>query len=180
MYLANLEDVFNNSLQELLSSEVHLFKEFPRLIEGAYSSELKSMLTKHYEETRKHMLSLEELIRLRSTPSQSVPCRVIDALIKRGVELSEKRGEPILLDLALIFIMRQIEMYEIAAYESARLMGEALSLHDGVKLLDSIILDAQEVERSWVVLGEDMIDSVSFDRAERASLKVGGSQEGVL
>jgi ferritin-like metal-binding protein YciE len=160
MALTRLESLLNEHLQELHAAETHLVKEMPRLIQGALSSEFKSMLQQHAVESERHADYLEGLLKERGLPLHEVRCKPIDLLLKRGLEISERRGDTVLLDLSLISVLRQIETYERCAYETTRTLAEALDLNNIVKTLDLHIRDEGQMEQSWSVLIEDMVDSL--------------------
>jgi ferritin-like metal-binding protein YciE len=158
--MTRLESLFNEHLQELHAAETHLVNEMPRLIQGALSSEFKSMLQQHAVQSEKHAAYLEGVLKQRGLPLHEIRCKPIDLLIKQGLEIAERRGDTVLLDLSLISVLRQIETYERCAYETTRTLAESLDLLDVVKTLDLHIQDEGQMEQSWTVLIEDMVDSL--------------------
>lgn len=163
MAYSTLQELLNEQLVQLYAAKSHLAKVLPSLIEGISSSEFKSCLRLHLEQTKKHVESLEsELINLNGSV-QGTRCKVIDALIQQGMELFERPGDEVLLDTGLIFVMRHIENYECSCYEHARTIAEVLGYKRLVAMLDQHKEEDEEMERSWTVLGEDMIDTVHVE-----------------
>lgn len=163
MMYSTLDGLLNDQLLEIYAAEAHLVRAMPQFLEGASSSEFQSFLRIHLEETEKHLNGLDAVLSARGLSSAGAKCRVVDALIKHGSEIAERRGNEIILDLGLIFVMRQIENYERCAYEIARTMAETLNLVELVEILDQNLKDEEEMERSWTVLSEDMIDTLHVE-----------------
>lgn len=160
MLYQSLKSLLNLQLQELYVMETHLAREMQRYIEGAVSSEFKSQLNRHTEETRKHSENLARLLRQRNIDPNQARCRTFDALIKRGGEIVESRGSDMLIDLGLVLQMRSIETLEQRAYEDAKMIAEALGEDDVVEIIDAHLRDEGQQECSWTVLAEDMVDEI--------------------
>jgi ferritin-like metal-binding protein YciE len=103
----------------------------------------------------------------------------MDALLRRASEVAQSRGDDRLLDLALIFIMRKIESYEQGAYEDAKTVAEALNETEVISVLERHILEEGQQERSWTVLGEDMVDSLVASAVSTKGIKVEQGEKGV-
>jgi ferritin-like metal-binding protein YciE len=112
---------------------------------------------------------MAQLLKGRSLDPHEGKCRVIDSLLKKGQEILQSRGEDAVLDLGLVFIMRKIDLLEQSGYEDAKTVAEALGEDSVVKILEQHIREEGQHERSWVVLGEDMVDSLALKGAGRLS-----------
>jgi ferritin-like metal-binding protein YciE len=137
------------------------------------------MLRQHAQESEKHARYLEGLLKERGLPLHAVRCKPIDLLLRQGLEIAERRGDTVLLDISLIAVFRHIETYERCAYETARLLAEALNLADIVKALDAHIRDEGQMEQSWTVLSEDMIDSLHKESGAQKPARPTSAQGGV-
>ena len=155
-----LRSLLDLQLQELYAAEAHLARELKHYIDGAVSTELKSQLVKHKEDTEHHAEGLATLLQKRSLDLHGVTCRVMDALIKRGNEIIQSRGDDMLLDLGLVLTLRAIDTLEHSWYENAKTMAEALGEEEVVRVLNRYLREEGQQERSWTVLAEDMIDAL--------------------
>jgi ferritin-like metal-binding protein YciE len=178
MALLRLESLFNGHVQELHAAETHIVKDMPRLIQGALSSEFKSMLQQHAEVSARHARNLEQLLKQRGVALHTAHCKPIEVLLKQGLEIAERRGDTVLLDLHLISVLRQIESYQRCAYETARTLADALELVDVAKILDTHIREAGQMEQSWTVLSEDMVDSLNQEVVGQKRVRPATSQGG--
>jgi ferritin-like metal-binding protein YciE len=66
------------------------------------------------------------------------------------------------LDVGLAFILRAIETYEQCAYNTAQTLAEALELHDVAEILQTSARDKENMDQSFTVLSEDMIDATQL------------------
>ena len=174
MAYSSLHALLDDQIQELYAAEHDLVRRLPLLSEGACSTELKHCIQAHAEETEKQVDRLEHILRARGLPLRARSHRAIEALVRQGLELIERRGNETLLDLGLIFILRHIEDIERGSYEIARTIAESLDASDIVKTLDQSRDEEDLMERSLTVLGDDMIDSVAAEMSAMGREKFSG------
>ena len=165
MSLTRLDSLLLEYVQELHACEAQVAKEMPRLVEGALSSELQTLLKSHGEESARHEASLAGVLKQSSASVHGVRCRVAETLLKHALEVADMRGNSVLLDLSLILVLRQLESFERGLYESVAAIAEVLEQHDLVKILNSFASDEEQMEQSLTVLGDDMMDSLQRERA---------------
>jgi ferritin-like metal-binding protein YciE len=177
MHYPSLQSLLDAKLQEIYAAEAHVAREIKHFVDGAASSEIKSQLVKHGEETAHHAESLAAILKKRNLDPHQAKCRVIDVLIKKGHDIIQSRGSDALLDLGLVLTMRAIDTFEQCSYEEARPVAEALGEGEVVQLLEKHLREEGQQERSWMVLAEDMIDalvSVSANSKQPPAQGVGG------
>jgi ferritin-like metal-binding protein YciE len=159
MSFRSVEELLDDQLQELHAAEVHAVKGLPALLGGAFSEELKSLLQRHIKESESHERALAAILKKRSISPHLGRCRVVDAMLKRGREIAEMRGDSVVLDVGLAFVLRALETYEQCAYSMAKTLAEALDLRDVAEVLHTNYRDEEKMEQSVTVLSEDMIDA---------------------
>jgi ferritin-like metal-binding protein YciE len=164
---SRLESLLNDQLKELYAAEVHLSKGMPRLLEGVYSSELKTLLEEYQEQCEAHEKSILKLLKQQSTTLHAPHCKAVDALVKRALEISQARGDATLLDVELLSVFCQIGSYTKCAYELARTVSETVNDSEALKVLDAHMRDEVIIEQSCTVLFEDMIDSMYAEGVRR-------------
>ncbi len=156
-----LKSLLDLLLVDIYAAEQHLSRELKNFVDGAVSAEFRSQLEKHLHETEAHVRSVAELLKSRSLDPHEGKCRILDSLLRKGQEILQSRGDDAVLDLGLVFIMRKIDLLEQSSYEDAKTLAEAIGEDAVVKVLEQHIRDEGQHERSWVVLGEDMVDSLA-------------------
>lgn len=166
MALPSPRALFIEILHALHSSEHQLVKALPRIRDGASSRELRSMVGDCLIESESHCEWMEGIAQLVQEKLGGERCRVMEAFVKRGVDLTERRGDERILDLALVMDVRQIWNYRKSSYEIARSIAEVLEEGDIVKILDQTLADCERTERALLLLSEDMTDSVMHERRE--------------
>lgn len=160
MLYQTLQSILDMQLQELYAAESHLARELKHFIDGAVSAEFKSQLAKHSQETEQHAQAMHALLQKRNIDAHEAKCRVIDALIKRGGEIVQSRGDDMLLDLGLVLTMRTIDIVEQSTYEGAKTIAEALGEDEVAMVLERHLREEGQQECSWTVLAEDMVDAL--------------------
>lgn len=176
---SSLHVLLDEQLQELYSAEHELARRLPLIAEGASSSELRHSLHEHIEQTEKQVDALEHILKARGLPLRGRNHRGIDALVRQGLEIIERRGNETSMDLNLLFVLRHIEDLERGSYEIARSLAEVLEATDLVKTLDRLRNEEDQMERSLIVLSDDMIDTVAaevFSKRSESSHREGEVQ----
>jgi ferritin-like metal-binding protein YciE len=169
MSFNSLSALLDDQLQELHAAEEHLAKNLPALLQGVYSAELRLLIEQHSKESESHEKNLAEILIKRGISPHAGRCKVVDALLKRAREVSEARGNSVVLDVALICILQSIGASERSAYESAKTVAESLNVSDVVNVLLVHAREENAREQSLTVLSEDMTDSMQTRRAPEAA-----------
>ena len=66
MKLESLHDLYFNELHDLYDAEEQIVKALPKMIESSNSTELRTALAEHLEQTRAQVRRLEQIFRLHS------------------------------------------------------------------------------------------------------------------
>lgn len=177
MTLSNLHSLLVEQLRALYAAESQLVRGIPKLIEGVSSSELKSLLSQHLEETEKHIERLDVVAAQLHEKLSGQRCRVVEALLKEAVELTERRGDDRVLDAGVLSLIRMIENFEKTAYEIARDLVAVLNESESLKAIDSNLLDENRCEQSMTVLFEDLVDSIHDEVRAVPSRPAAGLEE---
>lgn len=121
-------------LREQLYTEQQLVETLPELISEAGDTELKGDLEHHLEETRDHVERLEKVFAALGEKPQPKKSAVLDSLKKTHKELSGKAEGP-LLDFIVAASAASTEHHEIAVYDAAITVADALGETEVSKLL---------------------------------------------
>jgi ferritin-like metal-binding protein YciE len=178
MSLTRLDSLFFEYVQQLHACEAQVAKEMPRLVHGALSQELQTLLQEHSEESLRHKACLAKILKQYGVSAHGVRSRIADSLLKHALEVADMRGSTVLLDLSLILILRQLENFERGLYEIAIATADVLEQPELVKTLKSCSIDEEQMEQSLIVLGDDMMDSLKLEKGMHADQSEKGSWEG--
>jgi ferritin-like metal-binding protein YciE len=139
MQLNTLNDLFEEQLQDLYSAETQLVAALPKLASASSNEELRDAFEQHLAETRQHVERLTQIFdQLGETPGTE-RCKGMEGLIKEGEEILSMKGDPTVIDAALIAAAQRVEHYEIAAYGTVKTLADQLDLGDAKRLLDDTL-----------------------------------------
>jgi ferritin-like metal-binding protein YciE len=139
MQLNTLNDLFHEQLQDLYSAETQLVEALPKLASASSNEELRDAFEQHLAETRQHVERLEQIFDAIGEKPGSEKCKGMEGLIKEGQEVLELKGDPTVIDAALIAAAQRVEHYEIAAYGTVKTLADQLDLGDAKGLLDDTL-----------------------------------------
>ena len=140
MELNSLSDVLVEELADLYSAEQQLADAMPKMAAAFHSYELRDAIESHLEETRGHILRLEQAfgeIGMETIPPHT--CKAMRGLIQEAGDTIKATGDPVAIDAALIGAAQRIECYEIAGYGTARALADELDLRVASSLLEQTL-----------------------------------------
>ncbi len=149
-------------LQDLLHAEGQLVKALPKMIKAARTADLKTLFTKHLEETQAQIERLEQVFELIDAKPKPKSCKGMAGLITEGQEViaNGKGKDDVAADLSLIAAAQKVEHYEISSYLTARTLASKAGKPEARRLLDQTLLEEERAEkllnRLATVLMEDL------------------------
>lgn len=167
MALQSLRALFLQQLRFMYSGEHQLSKTLPKTLQGIASQELKSLVREYQLQVEERCERLESISKLITENLSGERCGVMEALVRHVNALSELRGDEKVLDLAIMTTLRQVGHFEKSCYEIIRSFAEVLEESEVAKMLEGMLTQAEENERSLILLTEDMMDSTIHDTSAR-------------
>jgi ferritin-like metal-binding protein YciE len=158
MKLDTLEQLYIGELRDLYSAENQLLKALPKMAKGASSPELKDAFEKHLEQTKVHVLRLEELFGQLDESPKGKTCHGMKGLIEEGSEILKEDYENSVLDAGIIVAAQKVEHYEIASYGSVRTFANLLGKNEEAKLLQSTLDEESETNEILNGLAESVVN----------------------
>jgi ferritin-like metal-binding protein YciE len=158
MKLDTLEQLYISELRDLYSAENQLLKALPKMAKGASSPELKDAFEKHLEQTKVHVLRLEELFGQLDESPKGKTCHGMKGLIEEGSEILKEDYENSVLDAGIIVAAQKVEHYEIASYGSVRTFANLLGKNEEAKLLQSTLDEESETNEILNGLAESVVN----------------------
>lgn len=164
----SLHDLFIDELADAYDSEKQLVKALPGMAEAAQDADLKKAFTMHLTETREQVEILEQVFATLELKPHGKHCDGIQGIITEGEGVIESTMPSAVLDAGLVAGGRRAEHYEIAAYRSLMMMGEALGLTKACALLDQILTQEEAADAKLTALGVKLMKHASRGAAVTA------------
>ena len=128
------EEIFSFKLGAALKMEQELVDVLGELEEHAQRDEIKQALAQRREQTRQHVVNVEQCFKLLGEEIDDSPCPVISAMAKEGKATSKKTDDS-LVDAIVLVAATESEHYEIAVYETLVTNAEARGATEVAQLL---------------------------------------------
>lgn len=139
MKLEKLYDLYLDEIKDLYSAEEQIVKALPKVIEKTSSTELRSALQKHFEETKTHVTRLEKVLEMHDQKPEKQKCRGMQGILEEGEQMLKKDATPNVRDAAIISACQRVEHYEIAAYGTVRTYATQLGLERAAAVLQETL-----------------------------------------
>src|SRR5947199_10571332 len=87
MPVANLQDLFLETLKDMYYVEKKLVRTLPKMAKKASSTDLKDAIEMHLQETEGHVQRLEEVFEAIDRKPVAKKCEALEGLVKEADEL---------------------------------------------------------------------------------------------
>jgi ferritin-like metal-binding protein YciE len=131
----DLNDLLGHEIQVLFNAEQSIAGSFELLVKKASNAELKAAFQQHVNETKQHILRLQQAAKFLDVNADEEENNSIETLIAECENAVNKTSNPEVLDAALIAGVQKIEHYEICAYGNASYYAEELGFKEVADLL---------------------------------------------
>ncbi|HUB25691.1 MAG TPA: ferritin-like domain-containing protein [Tepidisphaeraceae bacterium] len=157
MKLESLPQLLEDELKDLYSAETQLVKALPKIAHKANSPKLREAITSHLRETEGHVERLHTIGKQLNIKLTGKVCKAMEGLIAEGKEYLDDKGEPALIDAALIGAAQRVEHYEMAGYGTARAMAERLGESEVVELLQATLDEEKAADQKLTQIAEEEV-----------------------
>jgi len=158
-------------LRVLYSAEKQLVKALPKMAKAATSLELRAGFAKHLDQTKEHVIRLEEIFNILGESAKGKKCKGMEGLIKEGGALIMQDLAPEELDAGLISAAQHVEHYEIAGYGCVSTYAKLLGDNRAVSLLRQTLVDEKTTDEKL----SQLAGSINLEAAESEESDGGGS-----
>lgn len=169
MSLTTLHDLLVDQLRDIYFAEKHLTKALPKLARAAQSRELKSAFEDHLEETKEHVVRVEQVFEMLGVSPKAKRCPAIIGLVEEGGEMIAEDADPEVRDAGLIAAAQRVEHYEIAAYGCARAFARRLGLSNVERVLGRTIDEEGACDKKLTRLAEGGINRAAISPDDSSS-----------
>ena len=156
-----LKDVLIDELRDMYSAENQLVKALPKLAKGAKDSTLKTLFTKHLEETKGQVLRLKEVFESLGEKPTGQHCNGMEGVIEEGADALEKDEEGPSFDSGIVGAALRTEHYEIAGYEACIEMAKTLGLNEIASLLNENLSEELAAAKKIRVAAQPILKAAS-------------------
>jgi len=156
--LNTMEDLFVTQIEDLYDAEKRIVEALPKMVEGATSQELRQALNQHLDQTRNHVIRLEQVFAGLGRDAKGETCEAMKGLLKEGEEMLDAKGDPEVKDAALIAAAQRVEHYEISGYGTARTLAEHLNLNQAASLLQATLDEEKEADEKLTEIAESEVN----------------------
>ncbi len=166
MSFENLQDLFMEQINDLYSAEQQMIGSLPQMADAASSPDLRVAFEEHLEQTRTQAQRLEQIFNSLGVQPESMKCKGMEGILEEGNEILQKKGEPSVIDAALIAAAQRAEHYEMASYGCARTFAEQLGFDDIADLLQETLDEEGETNDRLTMLAEGGINLQAEEEGE--------------
>ena len=156
--IKTMDDLFVHQLQDIYYAEKQLVKALPKMAEKATDKQLKQGFLTHLEETKVHVLRLEQVFEMHGAQIKAVDCPAIDGIIKEADEVTGEVADKSVLDAALINAGQAAEHYEITRYGSLIAWAKQLGRNDCASVLQKTLDEEKATDKKLTTLAESRIN----------------------
>jgi len=129
------------------------------MIKASSSTELRSALEQHLQETRTHVTRLEKVFSLCGVEAEDEDNDIIDEMIDATENMvSATEDESPLRDAALIVGGNIVEHYETARYGSLVSFAQQLGLNEAANVLQQTLEEEKAADAKLTQIGETVVN----------------------
>jgi len=158
MALDSLHNLYVNELKDLYSAENQLVKALPRMAKAASAPALEAAFREHLEVTKGQVERLEKIFEGLGVSPKGKKCKAMEGLVEEGKEILEEKGEPSVIDAALIAAAQRVEHYEMAGYGCVRTFARLLGYDKAAAQLQKTLDEEGEADKKLTQLAESVIN----------------------
>ncbi|HYE06601.1 MAG TPA: DUF892 family protein [Planctomycetota bacterium] len=157
--LETIEDLIRCQLKSLFDIELRLNDLLPRLRDAAHDAQLKDLIEEHHDRTTGQIERLEAAFALMGAHPERVVSHAMRGIAHECELLMAARGDPDVLDAALIAYAQNIAHYEIAGYGCARAWAHAWGREDLAGLMQEALDEEREYDRRLTALADQAVNA---------------------
>ncbi|HWG85779.1 MAG TPA: ferritin-like domain-containing protein [Deinococcales bacterium] len=156
----DLRHLLEHELKDLYSGESQIISALPKMAEAASHPELRQAFETHLEQTREQARRLEQVAESLGMSYEGHECKGMKGILEEGKEiLAEKsKGDPDVIDAALISAAQRVEHYEMAGYGTARTLARQLGEKEAAEVLQVILDEEGETDKLLTRLAESRVN----------------------
>jgi ferritin-like metal-binding protein YciE len=150
---------FTDELKDIYWAEKHLVKTLPVMQQAATSAALQEAIANHLEETKGHVLRLEEIFGKLGEKVQAKKCDAMEGLAQEGESIIEDtEAGTATRDVGIILASQKVEHYEIATYGGLKQLALTLGKDEIAAILDLTLSEESAADQLLTEIAEKNIN----------------------
>ncbi len=174
MALKAPQDLLTQEIKEIHSAEKQLSRAIPKLARAAGSEKLREMLQRRKEQGAILIEALDEALEEMEVSKARVKNATVEGLIEDATQHIDEIDDEKMLDAALIGSVQKLELYCIAAWGTARSMGQLFGQQKVVEAMQNAIDEGKRYDEEMTKLAESEVNPAMLDGGEEEE---GGSSK---
>ena len=175
MALKTPMDLLTQELKEIFSAERQLSRAIPKLAKTVQSQRLREMLERRREQGGTLIEAIDEALEEIGTTKSRPKNPAMEGLLEDVNEHVDEIKNEAMLDAALLASIQKIEHYCIAAWGTAKSMGNLLGQEKVVEAMERALEEGKRYDEEMTQLAETEVNQAMLGEGEQG--KVAGEQE---
>ena len=175
MALKTPMDLLTQELKEIYSAERQLSRAIPKLAKTVQSQRLREMLERRREQGGTLIEAIDEALEEIGTTKSRPKNPAMEGLLEDVNEHVDEIKDEAMLDAALLASIQKIEHYCIAAWGTAKSMGNLLGQEKVVEAMERALEEGERYDEEMTQLAETEVNQAMLGEGEQG--KVAGEQE---
>ena len=175
MALKSPMDLLTQELKEIYSAERQLSRAIPKLAKTVKSQSLREMLERRREQGGTLIEAIDEALEEIGTTKSRPKNPAMEGLLEDVNEHVDEIKDEAMLDAALLASIQKIEHYCIAAWGTAKSMGNLLGQEKVVEAMERALEEGKRYDEEMTQLAETEVNQAMLGEGEQG--KVAGEQE---
>ena len=163
MAIKSPQDLLTQEVKEIHGAERQLSRAIPKLAKAAGSEKLREMLQRRREQGAILIEALDEALEEMEVSKARVKNVAIEGLIEDATQHVDEIDNEKMLDAALIGAVQKVEHYCIAAWGTARSMGQLFGQQKVVEAMEQAIEEGKRYDEEMTQLAESEINPAMLD-----------------
>jgi ferritin-like metal-binding protein YciE len=156
--IKTLDDLFVHTLQDIYYAEQQITKALPTMIEKAQNPKLQTGFREHLQETKQHVVRLEQIFKELNQPVKGVTCQAIDGIIAEAKQVMSDISDPHVMDVALTTSAQAVEHYEISRYGSLIALAKQLGHNECVNTLHQTLQEEKAADEKLTEVAKAQVN----------------------
>lgn len=173
MALKTPMDLLTQELKEIYSAERQLSRAIPKLAKTVQSQRLREMLERRREQGGTLIEAIDEALEEIGTTKSRPKNPAMEGLLEDVNEHVDEIKDEAMLDAALLASIQKIEHYCIAAWGTAKSMGNLLGQEKVVEAMERALEEGKRYDEEMTQLAEAEVNQAMLGEED----KVAGEQE---
>ena len=169
--MENLNDLFEETLQDIYYAEQAILKALPKMAKKATDPELKAAFEQHMSETQGQVERLKQVFEILGEKPKAKKCDAIEGLIKEAEGIMAEAKSPEVMDAGLISSAQAVEHYEIARYGTLRTWAKELEMPDAAALLQETLDEEHSCNSTLTDIAVGEVNIAAEDGREQAAAR---------